>query len=82
MEVDVGASGENAREFGRKRSAREPSAPFQTEVNTPPTPVVNGVTAIDGGKMSLNGRPKKPHTTVAFSPGFRQAACSSGCARR
>src|SRR5215467_4059812 len=46
-----------------------PSGRSHLPLNVPPTPVENGVMVISFGLLSLNGLPKKPHTTEAFTPG-------------
>lgn len=44
-----------------------PSGASHLPVTVPPTPVVNGVTTVSFGLLSLNGAPKKPHTTPALA---------------
>src|SRR5574341_2552917 len=46
-----------------------PSGAFHVLLNTPPTPVPNGVTMRLSGLLSLSGAPKNPHFTPAFKPG-------------
>src|SRR5262245_58560757 len=48
-----------------------PSGASHVPVNVPPTPVANGIIVGggEGGLLSLNGVPTKPHTTPAFVVG-------------